>query len=432
MMRNRSCKGVRILIILSFTLLSLTGCWSGKSVNDLSIINVIGIDRTDNGDIQVSALIAKPQALFTQSTGGGLGNDQNKFHIEKTTGKSIFEAMGKLSKSFSDRIYLGHANVVIFGEKAAREKMESSLDFFRRENDFRPNILLLVTKGQASEIIKASPELNATLGLEIQNMTESDQYSATKMVKDISQFMKALSSNTTDPITGVIMPVNKMGIEAESESREAQDQKNKGTNREENSDKHMVESGKETIKALGLQGTAVFKGGALKGFLDDRETRGLLAIQGELQDEITVLNCGGNDNGTVSLTIRDTQSQFTPKLTDQNIKMDVNIQVEADIGEITCPTLQLDTNKIEALNKRLEDLIEQDSSIVLGKAQKQWETDIFGFGEAIYRRHPKEWDQLAPKWREGNLKNMKINLHVDANISRYGLHKEPSESNEAR
>ncbi|WP_026581258.1 Ger(x)C family spore germination protein [Bacillus sp. J33] len=422
-MRNRFFIWMRTFILF-LAILSLTGCWSAKNVNDLAIINIIGIDQTDNGEIEVSTLLAKPDALFTQANSGGQGNETNKFLIQTATGKSIFEAMGKLSKSISERIYLGHANVVIFGEKAAREKMESSLDFFRRDNESRPGLLLLVTKGLASEIIKTSPELNSTLGLEINDMVTSDQFSATKMVNDLSQFLKDLSSNTTDPITGVIVPANNMGIEAEGEKRESQDDKQDTDN--------MSVNGNETPKALSLQGTAVFRGGNLKGFLDERETRGLLSIQGKLQNEIIMLNCGGHDNGTVGLMIKDTRSQFNPRISGQNLKMDVNIQVEADIGEITCSNLQLDTDEIEQLNKQLEDLIKQDSLSVLGKAQKQWETDIFGFGESIYRNSPKEWDQLAPEWRSGNLKKMNVNLHVESNISRYGLQKEKSEANDSR
>jgi len=205
---------------LFFASVFLTGCWSAKEVNDLAIINIIGIDQTETGEIEVSTLIPKPSFLFPQTNLGGQGGDQNKFLIETTTGESIFEAMGKLSKSISERVYLGHTNVIIFGEKAARETMESSLDFFRRENEFRPNILLLVTKGKASEIIQTSPELNSTLGQEIRDMVKSDLFASTKMVKDISQFMKDLSSNTTDPVTGVIMPAKEKGVEVEGEKRE--------------------------------------------------------------------------------------------------------------------------------------------------------------------------------------------------------------------
>jgi len=406
---------------LFFAAVFLTGCWSAREVNDLAIINIIGIDQTDTGEIEVSTLIPKPSFLFPQTNLGEQGSDPSKFLIETTTGKSIFEAMGKLSKSISERVYLGHANVLIFGEKAARETMESSLDFFRRENEFRPNILLLVTKGKASEIIQTSPELNSTLGQEINDIVKSDLFASTKMVKDISQFMKDLSSNTTDPVTGVIMPAKEMGVEVEGEKRESQDQKDSSLNPEN-----------EIPKVLSLQETAVFKGGYLKGYLSDRETRGLLSIQGKLQNEIVVLNCGGKDNGTVSLSIRDTQSHLKPHISGENLKMAVKIQVKADIGEITCSNPQLDTDKIEKLNKQLENLIKQDSSSVLGKAQKKWETDIFGFGKTIYQKYPREWDQIAPKWRKGELKNMEVDVNVQANISRYGLHKEPTKANEVR
>ena len=422
MRKNKSFKSIWT-IVLFVVLLSLSGCWSAKKINDLAIINIIGIDQNDAGDIEVSTLLVKPASLFAQTTVGGKEESfQDKFLIETTTGKNIFEAMGKLSNAISENIYLGHVNVVIFGEDAARDRMESSLDFFRRENNFRPNIKLLVTKGRASDMIKISPEFNLTLGLEIQNMTEKHHYTPTMMVKDLSQFLKDLTSNTIDPITGVVMPAKELGVEAVGENKDTQ---NKGS-----TEKTMTET--ESPRALSTQGTAVFKGGHLKGFLDEDETRGLLSIQGELQNEIVVLSCGEKDNGTISVIIRDTQSQFSPHTTDENMKMLVNIEINADITEITCSNLELDTEKIERLNKQLGDIIVQDASNVLNKAQKQWQTDIFGFGQAIYRKNPREWDQMAPEWRNGTLKKMNVDLKVQANISRYGLLKNPSKANESR
>jgi spore germination protein KC len=434
MRKNKSTRfnclySVILLLILT---LSLTGCWSAHEIDELAIVDVIGVDENEAGELEVTASVVKSDNLFARTSVGGIGEGekQSRSLIETATGKSIYEAMGKLSSSLSERIYLGHLTVIIFGEQAARERMEASLDFFRRENDFRPNIQLYVTKGTASDIIRTSPELKPTLGLEIEQLSERTRYSSSKMMQDLSQFMESLSSNTTDPITAVISSGKDRGINAEGEKSINK----KETRKDEQGIKmnSSTEDERNISTVLSLDGTAVFKGGQLKGWLDDQETRGLLWIRGEIENSIAVLSCGKKDDETVSVNVRDSQSQIVPKLSNDGTKMTVNIKVDADIGEITCPEYNVDTASIEQLNQQFEELIREEVTTVLNKAQKEWQADIFGFGKMIYRKYPKEWDQMASQWREGGLKQANVDIKVTANISRFGLNKDPSRSNESR
>lgn len=403
----------RLMILqLLFIPFLLSGCWSAKEIHDLGIINALGIDFNEAGEFEITTVIVRPSELFPESVGGPRYGKQNRYLIETATGQTIFEAISKLSKSISDKIYFGHLDVVVFGEKAAREKMIPSLDFISRENEFRPNIYLLVTKGKAADVINTSPEFNKTLGLEFKNLTKSSRFAATKMVKDISQFMKDFTSNTKDPITGVLMTANDLGINAKGEDQESQ----------------YYQKGRPQV--ISLDGTAVFKKGNLKGFLDEKETHGLLWIKGDLKNDIIVMNLGNDKK--VSIIIRNSKSQFIPYITEKHTKMTVKTQVEADIGEVTIPNLHLDSNQIDRLNRQLEEIIIKEETTVLNKAQKDWQTDIFGFGEAIYRNQPLIWDLMAPNWGNGGLKNMKVDLKVKANISRYGLHKDPSNPDESR
>lgn len=403
-----------VIIVLFSTIFLLSGCWSSTEIHDLAITNIIGIDVNDAGEYEVTTVLVRPSALFSPvSNEKIIGDNQNKFLVTTATGKTIFKAMNQLSNSISEKIYVGHMDVVVFGENAAREKMQPALDFFQRENGFRPNIMLLVAKGRAADIINTSPVFNTSTGLEVMDFTKSNRNVASNLVKDISQFMKDYTRNTSDPVTGVITTAEKLGIQAEEEQQHVEnDQQNK-------------------MKVASLNGTAVFKEGKLKGFLTEKETRGLLWIKGELKNEVIVLDCGDKGNGNVSVFIRNTETQLIPD-TVNNKKITVKTNVEADIGEITCSNLKLDSGQLNQLNQQLEKRIVKEATVVLNMAQKQWQTDIFSFGEAIYRKSPKEWDRLAPNWRKGGLKDLDVDIKVKANISRYGLHKEPSKANESR
>jgi spore germination protein KC len=404
----------------------LTGCWSATEINDLAIIDVLGIDLNEGGEFEVTASIIKPKNVFVEtlnreSEGGGQGA---KALVATATGESLFEAMNNLSKTLSKRVYLGHVNNVIFGELAATQKMDVALDFFKRQNDFRPSLLLFVTKGVAKDILMVSPELEPTLGLEIHNILSANRFSTSNMVKDLSQFHKALSSNTTDPVTGVISPARDMGIKVEGEEPSKKTKDEKGQENQASG----------TFNLLGLDGTAVFKDGKLRGYLNDQETRGLLWLKGEKYLGINALNCAtAGENGKVSLIVRKAESRITPHIEDDDsVHFTVDIFAEADIGEITCRKLDLTTKTMEQLNKQYERLIREDIKNVLQKTQKQWQTDIVGFGEIIYRKEPKRWAEISDRWRDELFKETPITIKVTANINKYGLTKDPNINNESR
>ncbi|WLD93759.1 Ger(x)C family spore germination protein [Alkalihalobacillus sp. AL-G] len=430
-MRNKSKHLRRCLLafVLFLNTIFLSGCWSTNEVDDLAIINMMAIDENESGDVVVTVAVIIPENIYSRTSTAGIPGEGDSVLLT-ATGKNIFEAIGKLSGSISKRIYLGHINTIIFGERAARERMETSLDFFRRENDFRPNIKLLVTNGKAKDILKMGPMLEPTLGLDLDRLIRLRRFSPMTMVKDLSSFLEDLTSDTKDPITGLIVPANENGVDTEKKGSE--NAKDTGKNRAAISDGKKDGVSPKKPLALSLQGTAAFKGGHLKGFLTHKETRGLLWIQGEIKNGIVILDCGKNQQGTVALQIRDSQSRFIPERKNGAINMMVNIEVEADVGEIACKEFKIKPDDFDRLNAQLEDHIRKEANLVLNKAQKEWQTDIFGFGEALYRKYPKEWEKLAPQWREGELRKLKVNLEIKTNISRYGLIENPSRSNESR
>ncbi|MBO1512448.1 Ger(x)C family spore germination protein [Metabacillus bambusae] len=411
---------LRTCLILLFLLPLLSGCWSSREIDNLAIINVLGIDQNEVGEYVISTVIAnQSDPTSTSSANDSKSSGSNSSIIKTATGKSIHEAMGVISSSTSKRIYLGHVNNIIFGENVALKSMEESLDYFRRENDFRPNINVLVTKGLAADIVKIKPELQTNLGFTIRDIINENRYVPTAMGRDISQFMKALSSNTVDPFTTEIGIVNNTEQPVEQVSPNSSTDKEKKSNQNEKSD-------------IGIKGTAVFKGGNLAGWLDERETRGLLWVQGEVDTGIVVLSCDGEDNGVVSLGIGKSNSKLIPKISKDKVSMTVSLDVNAEIRSVSCLNLKMDTSQIERLNKRLENLVKQEVMSAISKAKDQWQTDIFGFGEVIYRNNPKKWDQMSKQWRTSGLKNMGVQVKVTGNISGYGLQEDPIKANESR
>jgi spore germination protein KC len=55
--------------------------------------------------------------------------------------------------------------------------------------------------------------------------------------------------------------------------------------------------------------------------------------------------------------------------------------------------------------------------------QKKYHTDITGIGLQVYRKYPKEWHKLEPRWDE-IFSHANITVHVKAEIYHRGLVKD--------
>ncbi|MFC4617108.1 Ger(x)C family spore germination C-terminal domain-containing protein [Camelliibacillus cellulosilyticus] len=310
---------------------------------------------------------------------------------------------------------------VVFGERAARDKIISSLDYLKRMNDFRPNIKLIVARGTtARNLVQIPQQLNPSIGMELQAYSKTTRFSPGAMFNDVSQFTEALISNTQDPYTGAMELAGHKGIDLVEPTAQALDVEQKASSFD----------GKR-LGGLIIGQTAVFKGSRLVGFLNKKQTRGLLSINGKLKQDIVSVGCGGRDRGAVTLNITRLKSEYAPRLGGKTPAMDVNIHVTAEAKDITCSNYRLNTRSIAELNKELANTIADDAIDAVELAKNQWQTDIFAFGKAIYQKDPQKWEKLAPKWRKGVLKAMPVHVAVTANISRFGLFKDPMKANEA-
>jgi spore germination protein KC len=416
-------------LLLSLLFPVLTGCWSAHEISNIAIVNALGIDQNDQGQLEVTTVIVKPSHLFPEIGESGHPS-QHAYLVRTETGKNMLEAMEKLSNSLPEQIYFGHLETVIFGRKAAMTQIQKCLDFLNRGTDFRPNIKLLVANGRAKDIVSETPELNSTIGLEIQDLVDTKRYGTSQMVEDISQFTEKMDDNTEDPYTGFIgtKPLN--SLPTSTGPSKPQEQSHSTTQKELT--KPANDSQKSLSNTLQLQGTAVFKGSHFIGVLNEPETQGFLLLKGKLQNSVVTLNCGGGDQGDVGIQIRGSKATYTPAYSLNHPSMSVSISVNADIGQYTCKKGVMSPKEISQMNHRLETILKQQAEDTLNVAQKNWQTDIFGFGKAFYQKDPVQWKLMAPVWREKLLKDMDVNVKVTTNINRFGLRKETSHVNETR
>lgn len=396
----------KICLVLIFFLITLipSGCWNRRELDSLSFVMALGIDKdkTEN-KITLTAQILKPAEVKAPAGGGmsGAGSPKGVW-VTTSTGKTVFDALHNFTFEAGRELFLPFTRVVVIGEEAARAGVAPLVDMLERDHEFRRNIWVLVAKGKAKNVLEAEHEQEKIPARAIERLIKvSAATSMAPMVK-LNDFLAMMASKSSDPFAAAVEVFEKRRDEGD-ESQEGGEKKEK------------------KVKRIKTGGTAVFKKDKLAGWLDNTETRGLLWILGKVRSGIIVIPAPeGSRDQEISLEIIRAESKLKPKIEDGNIYMTIEIKEEGNLGEQMVPGDLAKPEKFKLLEEEQAKVIEREVRSALEKAQQEWGVDIFGFGEAVHRAYPKEWEILKKRWDE-EFPMVEVEIKVEAKLRRLGF-----------
>ena len=387
----------RILLITAVIIPWLAGCWNRIEVNDIAIVTATGLDRMKDGNIRLSLQVGIPANLGPVGGGGKSGPGNGTFVISATSA-TISDAYRKLQEKLARQIFFAHSRVLIVGEKLARNGMSEVIDFYTRYEEPRIMSLIMFTKGEAARVLKAKAKLESIPAEETRELTKL----GIGLKVSIKEFWQMLLTEGIEPVAPQLK-LQPLETKNETESQT----KNRSA---------------EKIQAT--QGAAVFKKGKLIGWMNDKETRGILWLRNELKTGIITVHFPREQGGgKTSAKIIKATTDINPKLQGDKLKIEVNIRSEAAILENTSKMNLNDSKVIKLLQKDLEEEVQNLIQLTLNKAQKQFHSDIFGFGRTVYQAYPKEWNkQYKQKWDE-EFRELKVTIKPKVIVTRTGFTK---------
>lgn len=164
----------RMWIVLSLVCSLLSGCWSSSPIEELNLEIGVALDSVDASEDEEAVksgvenhskhpkIISTYQFTIPQGSGGAVmkssssssSSFKNYYNMSETS-DSIFEAMRQLSLR-TRRTPIGHhLKVIVISEELARSNnLTKLIDFFTRDNDIRPSVMLFVSKGKAKDVLE--------------------------------------------------------------------------------------------------------------------------------------------------------------------------------------------------------------------------------------------------------------------------------------
>ncbi len=382
MLKVRACKIFLVLVLVTAFLFS-SGCWSRREVEDLGIVAALALDKAQGDNIQLSLLMLTPTALAGGQAQQG-GGHQEPSIIVTATGTTIAEAARNITKTLPRTIFWPHNRLILIGGDLARSGLDR-LDFLTRLRQMRLTTWVMVTPGRAVELLEVKPNLRKTTAEVLADMNQSDISLQVKLFK----FMAMLS---TEGETPVAPRVDRVG---------------------------PGQSGTRGQASLRLNGTALFRGDKLIGWMDEKTTRGLLWLRGELDKGIITVPCVEDPKKRLSVRVRDTKRKLEVRQTGESVHIKVKLEADVDLQEIQCRSKLGSPEFVKNIEHHLANEITGRAQMALRQA-RLLKIDPFGLGKVVKNKAPGYWLRVRNRWGE-ELARIPVEVVTTVNIRRTGL-----------
>ncbi|WP_217593661.1 Ger(x)C family spore germination protein [Cohnella sp. GbtcB17] len=382
----------------------LSGCWDRRELNQLGITAATGIDRSGN-EWTVTYQVIVPSAMWTGASGGGTASSsQSSVHVFSSRGSTIREAASRANLEFTRQLYFSHTDVLVLGKEAARSGISEILDLYLRSFDARETVLVTVTDGEASRILRQFVPPEKLPGTAIATILTTNQETSGSMpAVRVFDIVKSLYADSN----AILVP--EIGIR-----------------RVDGGDEKALE-GVDAFKTavvptkLRLMRLGVFKGDKQVGWLERNESYGLDWLNGRIKKTTIAFPCPGakSDQERGTYQVRTASTRVRPVKSGDAFQMKVRVKVKGALIESSCARRLSAPSTVEALEKSIESVVIED--IRRGWAASQrLHVDLAEFADKIHRKYPTAWNKAKQDW-EQRLDQVDLDVRVQATLENTGM-----------
>ncbi len=339
-----------ILIILCLPFIGCTHDMNKEEIDAIDMALVLGIDYKD-GEYQLCALY---------STGGGAGTGAGagpgKEEITKGKGKTAYEAIENLKLNDKKNLTLAQVGMFLVGEGAAKEGIEQSIDFLKRDETIKMEALIYIIKGNdAEKFISNAMDKKQVIHEDLDAMKQKQL----KFVTRNENTMVNILNDMQQSYSSLLIPylVAKEG-------------------------------------GVQIEGYAVFNKLKLYDYLDHETSSGVDFLRNTIRTFPIYLKDG------VSLAVTYTKTKLTTKVVDNLVTVSVKVDFETAMKEITG---KQDVFTIPELKKLTGD--QEDYIRTILKKPIEYSAlnglDILRLARKVENQNVSEWSSIKGNW--GNM-----------------------------
>jgi spore germination protein KC/spore germination protein len=381
-MRAKLLKLVLVAALLAGAVTS-TGCWDRTEINDIAIVVASSFDLEPDGRYRVTCQMALPGQMGGASGGGGGTSGARSFYVDSEVGRTIREANAKQQARLSRQLFFGHRRVLVIGEELAKQGIREVFDVIARVPENRLTSNIVIAKGKGYDLLTAQPNFERFSAEAMREILQSDVMIKVN-IKDVAQ---ELSQTGTDPLLPFMVPVQT--VKSKDRSREIE-----------------------------FQGYAQFHDDKFVGVITKDSAKGIHWIRQKFQPYITTVNT--KPFGNVSVNIHKGKSKIKPRLEQDHIHFDVQVQAMSYVLESMGAADFGRSENVELLEGELNKNIRNGIEAALQMMKKR-KSDTGALGLIIARTYPRAWKEKYSRNWYAELDKATFSISINTEIERVGL-----------
>ena len=387
--------GKRLLALLTILpLLLLTGCIQGVQTSELALVEAVGIDRTSDGQLQLTLQIFAPRGSGSATA---IDSSKNNSAILTATGNTLSEAVETANRMQGKTMFLGHNRVIVLGQSLVTESIQPILSFFDRSENTRQNARVLVSAVSAQEIVSTGLQQGILSAESLEAMIRQGEESDSAI--ECNYF--ALSMKLDDTEGSALIPVIRPLSQEETESAG-----------QENSSSGEEGVSMAVLSQFQLEGTALIQDYTLTTVLSQEITQGLCFLLEESDNPVLVLQ---HEDTTLSARLHQASSSWSVSETQAHL----SIQAKASIDELLQPGQRESENDFSQMEQQASDEIASLCQKAY-QAVAQYQANVLELIDKLKWSDGETWETASTQPEEF-LASLPFTVDVTVTFDRTGL-----------
>lgn len=396
LMNHRFRTSILTFILITSTIF-VSGCWDRKEIDNRGFVLGVAIDHATSpepkGQYDLPHVTEEADGRkyrvtfqfprFAKGEGEEKGSGTETHLVLTGEGESMAAISSAMGARVPYDIFFEDIQLLVFSESVAREGISDLLDFFIRNPSMRRRVKLLVTPGQAEDILKnkmQAKEISSTFIAKVTRNVKTVPRFASKT--DLGDISEAIHNNYS-----FFMP--------------------------------MIIMEKGDVK---LTKAALFnKEAKLVGELNEYEIVGAKILRLALKDGFFSLSNPAKPEKLVVFELLEPTAEINSYVEGDKLWFTLDATYVGNLAENT-ETKQDALNPVflKAVEKGFADQFTRQVEAAYYKQQKV-KADISDLGWLVYRQHPQYWKKIKDRWDDEVFPTVPLEVNIKVIVRRPGM-----------
>lgn len=386
-----------IFILIPYFFL-ITGCTSNLGIEDLAYVIAIGLDTTDDDNIE---LILQFATTGDESSSSGSSMQSTKTSISSVKCKSIDSGIALMNSHISKKINLTHCKTIVISEELAKKGISPYMDSLINNTNLSkdPNIIISICSAK-DYLTNVDPIFEGLLSEYYNSNTRSNEYTSYSVNMNLATFYCLLEDSFAEPYAS-------LGTVTSAKKSESVDY-DSSINANFLAGDYTYED-KDPIENVGI---AAFKKDRFVGKLTGLDSICFLIVTNNFENSTISIPNPFEEKKYIDISTnldKNTKCYISYSNNEPTIHIDTYLTGHAlSINQATSFNTSSDINAIE---KSAEIYLKDSVTNFLNKTSLDLKSDICGFGKYAVTNYKTMEDWENANWL-ANYKNCQFDVNV--------------------